>query len=396
MKNKDIKEEVKISSLSDFLAREKDSAVVKKVLSEIDEIHLAGVLTDNTMDSVKYGKIISNLPIETIGKYNYLIRGFDYSLSIDLSEFQYGYGKVYVKDLLSIVYDDKIYKTFEQNFDANHGLFKDIDGNEINKRQIATGMKKFLNLYDEKKYKFSDPEIEKRLRKIISEYYEARDIPQFLIDRKNRIYNHDTKILIDEVGNLVDLEKIKKAPQIVHFLSHDEYLIYAPKRSMGVFISPQDILVDTSYNVDSVPTHEMLHYLSYNKFSNKMGVISRISKGKYKYTGINESITEFINQLTLGKEYIPGKCGYESAVVRLRAMLNLNIDGFDIDTIKKAYFNNDISLIKKPLEKATNNSEFVDFLLDYCFNEGTLKGKLDALDIALGDFITLIKQNGGN
>ena len=398
MKKLYITKKAKISSLSDFLVHEKDSSVVKKVLSEIDDIYLAGVLADNTIDSIEYRKIISNLPIEKVGKFSHLIRGFDSPLT-DLSEFQYGYGKMNTDTLLSIAYDDRIYKNFEQYASEKYevGFFTDANNKKISQHQIATGMKNLLDLYAENGYKFSDPEIEKRIRKIVSEYYEP--IPQSVIDSINRIYNHDTKILTDEVGTFVDPEKIKKAAEIVHFLPHDEYLVQDPSgRSNGFFLSKMiesdgEICVDMSYDDSSVPIHEMLHFLSFNRKNRKIG---HGVKYNWKYTGINESITEFITQLTLGKEYVPGRCAYEPAIVRLKVMLDLNIDGFDIDTIKKAYFNNDISLIKKPLEKATNNSEFVDFLLDYCFNEGTLKGKLDSLDIALGDFITLIKQNGGN
>ncbi len=166
--------------------------------------------------------------------------------------------------------------------------------------------------------------------------------------------------LLNENSGYVSEEKIMGVGNTFEFQEHEEFFAkYPNKNSMGYNNGVKSVL-DLKYEdhiIRSSMTHETIHQISFKRidsYSHHSGVQYAkwnpiVLKWDVKRTGLNESITEFINQRTMGADY-PNFCGYIDAVSCLRQIASLNIKDFDIDAIKKAYFGNDVGILKNAID----------------------------------------------
>lgn len=121
--------------------------------------------------------------------------------------------------------------------------------------------------------------------------------------------------------------------------------------------------------------HELLHQVSspeYNYFldaSDKLvhyisGFDERTKKRRKRdfnspYEGFNEAVTDYFASLIVpevsNSEY---SCAYFNAVQNLQKILSLNIDGFNLETLKNGYLTNDISKIRIAVDSVAGEGFF--------------------------------------
>ena len=204
---------------------------------------------------------------------------------------------------------------------------------------------------------YTDFEVEQLVRKYIKIDNILKMQKRLEIWSKTEIKN-----LIREYFASVDTssyiqKKIETLGNVCIFEDEETYRKHAPQDSDGCNNGINSYIMVNEYStfeyLSGVSIHESLHQLSHikvNSFFEKNGVEEY--KRKIKYRGINESITElFAIEIMKEKGYAPKSCGYYEPVQYLRAILQMNIPGLNIETLKKAYINNDISLIKNAIDK---------------------------------------------
>lgn len=107
-----------------------------------------------------------------------------------------------------------------------------------------------------------------------------------------------------------------------------------------------------------------------------------------KYEGLNETVTEFLNELAMGKDYPTTEyCAYQPAVRGLKQILQMNIEGLDSGVIKKAYIDSDVSPLASAIDKITSPNFFENKLVP-AFDEA-IKGNLEKLDRIISGLETL-------
>ena len=134
-------------------------------------------------------------------------------------------------------------------------------------------------------------------------------------------------------------------------------------------------------NVYEKIIHELLHQFSSNEFSHFFDIIDKkyhsvsgfndytynielnnnnehyVNENDNKYEGFNEAVTEYFAGLIIPELSNYETVAYYNALQSLKRIINLKIDGFDIETLKKCYISNDIT----PLKQAINTYMGDDF-----------------------------------
>jgi len=180
------------------------------------------------------------------------------------------------------------------------------------------------------------------------------------------------------------------------FLEPDDFAKEMSDTRCSAFNNGVESVMNLDYPDDILKSniaHESLHQISDKStyYDNASGLY--VSKGGLqidtrpsigrswtsKYVGINETVTEYLTELSLGNDYPSGMhCGYQPAVRRLKQILNMNIEGLDSEVIKRAYIDSDISPIATAIDKVVSPNFFENELIP-AFDEA-IEGNLFELD----------------
>ena len=246
-------------------------------------------------------------------------------------------------------------------------------------------------------YDFPLTELQKQQLDEISNIVNSREflLGAWSVSRMNRNFSR-------EFSGYVTDEDILKTRGTVVLLDEDEFvqlLVNDRMKNFKGFNNGLNSYIDVEYSDDdsvikSIVSHESIHQLSskivYDENGNPLRELSGVSfydfaTGKNYYTGINETLTEFLNELSMDDEYPQIQyCGYGGSVQRFKVLLDMNIPGLTLETLKQAYFENDISFISEPIDNITEEGFFDQYLspaLDQAIGIDPVTGeKLDCAD----------------
>lgn len=363
-----------------------DSANMGSVTSNLDVEQLNKILSNKSIDSVTYRNIVNNLEIEQLilsGKY---VRGLKETVDVKLRRSDAS-KKVSTAYLLNLIQSESIFKAFAYDFKNNmNTVFQGLS-----KYEIANGLKQIDDMMKSNGYYFKLNRVQERMQSIKKFYLSPRAVG--LNDWAETVMINNFRKMFSLLVCESDLSDLKGT---LIFLEPEEFAksIDNP-RAMG-FNNGRESVMDLASPdkiIKAVSTHESLHQLSakqaytdpstgitYIRHGLKLFIYdSNSGSSSNSNTGINETVTELLTELAMGEDY-PTKefCGYTPAVRRLKQILNMNIKGLDIATIKCAYINNDISLISNPIDKITAPN-FFENKLGPAFDEA-IAGNLSNLD----------------
>ena len=360
----------------DLITQMEDSNEIKKVVNTLREWQLEALLLQDDMDSATYRKIVNNTDWYENRYLVNKIKGLrDY---IEVS------GKDKIRSISSdtlfqIITDDYDYERFINDFPNSSVKYYDVT-----KIEAAQGIKKFLDILEDNGYTLNfSKEQQARIDYIIENYY-------------TRINNFNTWGEIEMLdrfrkhfSNYVPDEKIANVKGTFNYLTEEEFTALGVNPKAMAFNDGETSTMNTNYEdniIRSNMSHESIHQISAapkyiepgtgNLISCrglKLGILDITSKKwSYKYEGINEAVTEYLSELVMGADYPSGVCGYEPAVIRLKQIKDMNIEGFGLEDIKKAYFENDTASLANTINKVAGPNFFEDKLAP-------------AFDIAIGD-----------
>lgn len=183
---------------------------------------------------------------------------------------------------------------------------------------------------------------------------------------------------------------------IVYLINEDFELVEDSGIYMG-YNNGKKSVINTKYkDIKAITTHESLHQLSskskYYDSSTNTDIIKRGIKiisyhyssdtKSVKFSGLNEALTEYFTEVSLGEDYPKvSYCGYEKAVIKLKEILKLNIEGLDISLLEKAYFENNPSLIAEVIDNIVGVG-FFENTFAVAFDKA-IKGNVEDLDVVV-------------
>lgn len=361
-----------------------DSANMGIVTSNLDVEQLNKILSNKSIDSVTYHNIVNNLEIEQLilsGKY---VRGLKETVDVKLRRSDAS-KKVSTAYLLNLIQSESIFNAFAYDFKNNmNTLFQGLSKNEI-----ANGLKQIDDMMKSNGYYFKLNRVQERMQSIKKFYLSPRAVG--LNDWAETVMINNFRKMFSSLASESDLSDLKGT---FIFLEPEEFAKSTANPRWMAFNNGRESVMSLAYSdkiIKSTISHESLHQLSARRaYTDPSTGITYIRAGlrviicdsngrSISNTGINETVTELLNELAMGKAY-PTKefCGYTPAVRRLKQILNMNIEGLDIETIKCAYINNDISLISNPIDKITVPNFFAN-KLGPAFDEA-IGGNLSNLD----------------
>ena len=290
--------------------------------------------------------------------------------------------------LLDIIEEDSIFELFFSDFDNNSALFKGLSQSEI-----ANGLKQIDDMMKNNGYSFKYDMIQQlRIEHVINQFYVS---PRML----------DLNIWADTVmisnfrslfSSYVTDAQLSALSGTYRFLEPAAFAKATKDPNAMAFNNGVVSVMNLYYSDDIIKSntsHESLHQISLKPtYCDPVSGFS-ISKAGLrldtwnpnegsltsKYIGINETVTEFLNELAMGKDYPTTEyCGYQPAVRRLRQILNMNIEGLDSEVIKKAYIDSDITPLASAIDKIASPNFFEDKLVP-AFDKA-IEGKLFKLD----------------
>ena len=120
----------------------------------------------------------------------------------------------------------------------------------------------------------------------------------------------------------------------------------------------------TSNNVNNLESsfntivHEVLHGISRPYISKEGALFSKVTgfAKTVQLTGFNESVTQYFATRISDKKI--ERCGYAGGAFAVKEILEMGIEGFDIESLKKAYLNNDVEAIRKVVDNVCGEGYF--------------------------------------
>ena len=407
-------------SLMNFLPRLSDTNIAQ-ILSSQNGIYF------NTYANLDINRLINIIYKEDIQNYNFINGLQDQDITRILKEFSFNkeiYSNIInvlsSEKLINLVKDgvldipshiiitsstgieknvslENLLKLLSTNKEEFNNLLNDINNNsgifkDANRFDYANAMMNFYNnLYNEGYSIHFNKNIRRNAIELIN---------NFVLPTRNVNLNlwADTimiKLLQKENIDYINEDKLYKIVNSFIFQKHEDFFAQRPIKNVMGYNNGEKSVLDLQYNdfiIKSTMTHESLHQLSFNEIDNLSqyaGIqYSRFNVVTLKWetirNGLNESITEFINQRTMG-EYYANFCGYNEAVECLKQIINLNIENFNVDTIKRAYFGNDESVLRNAIDKVMGIG-FFDNLLVPAFDKAINPNR------EIGDLYNLIRQ----
>ena len=186
-------------------------------------------------------------------------------------------------------------------------------------------------------------------------------------------------------GN-IDISKINLDNIIL--LEADEFDVLGAREGLDGFNNGKVSIIrlpknSSISNVYWSIVHELLHQVSCNEFCHFKDIVEKLyheisgfedttydimldDKGKNyiqiekrPYEGLNEAVTDYFTGLIIS-ETINGEIvsGYYNAVQNLKKILSMDIEGFDLETLKKGYLSNDKTAIRDAIDKVAGESFF--------------------------------------
>ena len=296
-------------------------------------------------------------------------------------------------DLLKIIVDDDIYSDYLAGF-------KDEKNVNIQNFRFAIGIEQILEEIDKmdsssrneliKKYGLTSEHLE-RMKFIKNNFACSPKAFEFLKWANSSMIDNFRR----EFGDYLSEEQFKKLLGTFKFLEEEAYRKVQPDLLVAGFNDGKVNVMNISRNsisVKSTVSHESIHQLSSydSNYDSYTGVMNRRT-GKYR--GINECLTEYFNELCLD-DFYPDDSGYKFGILRLKALLNLKIDGVNLEAFKKAYFvDHDLSTIRNAIDGISYDGFFEEKLIPAF--DISIEGAFDTsfLDAAIAE-LSVYKMGG--
>ncbi len=359
------------------------------LLNHLRESDIGQLLSDNSIDNNIRSKIIRNLTGENLSYaiQKGFIKDFPQSIYIPFSN-----KEISTSELLDILTD---YYGLD-----NSNKFIDVLSDYSNSSGIYDNYSKF-----EYAYAFL------QLRELLNSNQlniKGNDRLSLRLDTIVRNYNQHIinlgmwgntgmlKKMKEKIGAYVSEERINSLHDTFEIVTHEQFLThvinaYGKKENVMGFNNGVRSVIDTKYPdymVVNIMTHESIHQLSFKKISDYerfFGIghdLYNIENQKWKSerAGLNETLTEYINEIVMDIDY-PSEiyCGYQPAVVRLKQILNFNIEGFDTDSLIRGYFNNDETGMRSAIDRVMGNGYFDNRFIP-AFDEAAIDYKFKNID----------------
>lgn len=194
-------------------------------------------------------------------------------------------------------------------------------------------------------------------------------------------------------GFAVDNGKISKVDGSFRYYNNKRFTDFGKNNAMAFNngINSTMNIKYPKYILEANMSHEAIHQISNNSYFDGTKWTYKVGLSiDGKNTGINETVTEFINELSLDRSYptlINGNiyCGYQDAVIRLKNLVDLGF--FTKENLMEAYFSNNIDYISNALQSRGLTSTGVDKLLAL-FDEAISNGSKSKALIKLDKYIS--------
>ncbi len=265
-----------------------------------------------------------------------------------------------IDDLQDLVFKDDVVMTSRQRnlYDAMNDSIEKLNkqfgaeyGPDIGIRQVTAYANGEVDLNH----------IPRDYRDVIKDYSYDELQEYFLVKKQIEICNEFSKNgkMTDNYTNTfsryVDADKIAETKNVNILLTDEAFEIFYPEENAMAFNNGTNSYMSLKYSDDIIKanmSHENIHQMSSNNGISGIHIDER-------HRGINETFTEYLNNLSLKSDY-PKKpyCGYQPMVDRLDLLVQKGI--FTNDDIMNAYFNNDISPIKNKVNQLAGSDNYYD------------------------------------
>lgn len=284
-------------------------------------------------------------------------------------------------------------------------IYKFVDFNELSNNELLYVLEdsKFLEdnkdllvskigSLSEEQIKYLNENLEARAKKLLIENYNIEQLSYTKNDERvfqciDFIENELPDLFEKTIGTKWKHKWSNNLLERIWFQSPTRFH-YADGSKVAGYNSDKGSFISLEYkDIDTTASHEIIHDIA------RMSLLQTGFETEYKYRGINESVTEYINKL-LYKDSIPKEqlaiktaSGYDLSVKRIDTMVNLGI--IDKQELIDAYMSNDISF----WENLTNNENEFDILTEN-FNKLS-KRKGGAIEIDKFIFKKLLQKKIG-
>ena len=265
-----------------------------------------------------------------------------------------------IDDLQDLVFKDDVVMTSRQRnlYDAMNSSIEKLNKQFGAKYGPDIGIKQ-VTAYANGKVDLNY--IPREYRDVIKDYSYDELQEYFLLKKQIEICNEFSKNgkMTDNYTNTfsryVDADKIAETKNVNILLTDEAFEIFYPGSNAMAFNNGKNSYMNLKYSDDIIKaniSHENIHQMSSNNGISGIRIDER-------HRGINETFTEYLNNLSLKSDY-PKKpyCGYQPMVDRLNFLVQKGI--FTNDDIMNAYFNNDISPIMNKVNRLAGSDNYYD------------------------------------
>lgn len=369
----------------------KENLTVQEIIDLFKDDKLYNRLSISELkDKVKYGMAVNQV-------YNIMeTNGYDFGLSVDrllkLKNFGDTYGnrelavamiknnylninlfakghmpvEISTAKIYDIISDENVFNSFKQ-YKYGTEDYKKLFGEKL-KLEYISGLEQVYEMAQKGTINLKLTEDQINKCNVLFDAYALNRIKDL-----NDWFNSDMiTILQNKLGNILESSKFEKLKNTATFLDKETFRDNYKRRNN---IEIKDNWV--AYNSSSEGNVMSMEYsdkeIKHNCFHESIHELSRELtrtgfKIEEKYTGINEATTELIAKYVDG-DYETG-CGYDPAVLQLRKILDMGIEGVNEQSLLENYFvNNDPLKFLENITKITDE-KFTEKLVQ-AFYEST-------------------------